>query len=252
MAEDKPATAAILIIGNEILSGRTQDANLNYIAKGLAGIGVRLREARVVADVESEIVAAVNACRAAYDYVFTTGGIGPTHDDITSSSVAKAFGAPLHHHPEAVAAMEKAYQPGQLNEARLRMAQVPVGAVLIKTQVTAAPGFRMGNVFVMAGVPSIMRAMFDAVKHGLRAGPPVVSRSIATHLPEGTIAADFAALQARYEAVDMGSYPFFRQGKFGTSLVLRATDETLLGRAVDELNAMILRLGGDAVEEPVV
>ncbi|MGE0093853.1 MAG: competence/damage-inducible protein A [Alphaproteobacteria bacterium] len=251
MTDQKPATAAVLIIGNEILSGRTQDMNLNYIAKGLAGIGVRLREARVVADVEKEVVDAVNACRAAYDYVFTTGGIGPTHDDITSPCVAKAFGVELHRHPEAVAAMEKAYQPGQLNAARLRMAEVPVGAELIKTSVTAAPGFRMGNVFVMAGVPSIMRAMFDAVKHGLRAGPPVLSRSIATHLPEGTIAADFAALQETFPAVDMGSYPFFRQGKFGTSLVLRATDEALLAKAVGELQAMIARLGGDAVEEPV-
>ena len=251
MTDQKPATAAVLIIGNEILSGRTQDVNLNAIARYLATYGVDVAEARVVGDVEEEIVAAINALRARYDYLFTTGGIGPTHDDITSPCVAKAFGVALHRHPEAVAAMEKAYQPGQLNAARLRMAEVPVGAELIKTSVTAAPGFRMGNVFVMAGVPSIMRAMFDAVKHTLRAGPPVLSRSIATHLPEGTIAADFAALQETFSAVDMGSYPFFRQGKFGTSLVLRATDEALLAKAVGELQAMISRLGGDAVEEPV-
>jgi molybdenum cofactor synthesis domain-containing protein len=242
-------TAAILIIGNEILSGRTQDVNLNYIAKGLAQVGVRLREARVVADVEAEVVRALNECRSAYDYVFTTGGIGPTHDDITSPCVAKAFGVELHHHPEAVAALEKAYQPGQLNEARLRMAQVPIGAELVKTTATAAPGFRMENVFVFAGVPSIMRAMFDSVKHTLRGGPPVLSRAFATHLPEGTVAADFSSLQSRYPQVDMGSYPFFRQGKFGTTLVLRTTDPGALDRSAEELRAMIVRLGGEPTEE---
>jgi molybdenum cofactor synthesis domain-containing protein len=244
-----PPSAAVLIIGNEILSGRTQDANLAYIAAGLAAHGVRLREARVVADVEDELVAAVNALRARYDYVFTTGGIGPTHDDITSPCIAKAFGVELHHHPEAVAALEAAYKPGQLNEARLRMAQVPLGAELIKTSVTAAPGFHMGNVFVMAGVPSIMRAMFDAVKMTLKGGPPVLSRTLTTHLPEGTIAAGFAALQARYQDVDMGSYPFFRQGHFGTSLVLRGTDRGKLDASFAELMTMVRDLGGDAVEE---
>lgn len=250
-SRDDIVTAALLVIGDEILSGRTKDKNIGWIADHCTAVGIQLKEVRIVADDEKEIVDAVNVLRARYTYVFTTGGIGPTHDDITSPCVAKAFGVPLHRHPEAVAAMEKAYQPGQLNAARLRMAEVPVGAELIKTSVTAAPGFRMGNVFVMAGVPSIMRAMFDAVKHTLRAGPPVLSRSIATHLPEGTIAADFAALQETYPAVDMGSYPFFRQGKFGTSLVLRATDEALLAKAVEDLRATISRLGGDAVEEPV-
>jgi molybdenum cofactor synthesis domain-containing protein len=243
------ATAAVLIIGNEVLSGRTQDANLNYIAKGLAGIGVRLKEARVVADVEAEIVDAVDALRAKYDYVFTTGGIGPTHDDITSPSVAKAFGTRLHRHPKAVAAMEAAYKPGQLNEARLRMAEVPEGASLIETTASAAPGFRMGNVFVMAGVPSIMRAMFDAVKHTLRAGPPVQSSSVMTHLPEGAIAKDFGALQEKYPDVDMGSYPFFRQGQFGTSLVLRGVERARIDAAMAELKAMLLGLGGDAIDE---
>jgi len=243
------ATAAVLIIGNEVLSGRTQDANLNYIAKGLAGVGVRLKEARVVADVEAEIVEAVNALRAKYDYVFTTGGIGPTHDDITSPCIAKAFGVRILRHPEAVAALEAAYKPGQLNEARLRMAEVPEGAALINTTATAAPGFRMGNVFVMAGVPSIMRAMFDAVKHTLRAGPPVLSASIMTHLPEGTIAKDFGVLQEKYADVDMGSYPFFRQGKFGTSLVLRGVDKARIAAAAAELKAILLGLGGDAIDE---
>lgn len=243
------ATAAVLIIGNEVLSGRTQDANLNYIAKGLAGVGVRLKEARVVADIEAEIVEAVNALRAKYDYVFTTGGIGPTHDDITSPCVAKAFGTRLHRHPKAVATMEAAYKPGQLNEARLRMAEVPEGATLIETTASAAPGFCMDNVFVMAGVPSIMRAMFDAVKHTLRAGPPVQSSSVMTHLPEGTIAKDFGALQEKYPDVDMGSYPFFRQGKFGTSLVLRGVERARIDAAMAELKAILLGLGGDAIDE---
>ena len=249
MSDAAVVTAAVLVIGNEILSGRTQDANLNYIAKGLAGVGVRLREARVVADLEGEIVAALNALRAKYDYVFTTGGIGPTHDDITSPCVAKAFGVALHHHPEAVAALASAYQPGQLNAARLRMAEVPLGAALIKTAASAAPGFRMENVFVMAGVPSIMRAMFDAVKHTLRSGPPVLARSILTHLPEGTIASGFAALQEKYPEIDLGSDPFFRQGKFGTSLVARGIDRARLDAAAGDIAEMIRALGGDAVEE---
>jgi len=167
MEAEPVVTACVLIIGNEILSGRTQDVNLNFLAKGLNEAGVRLREARVVPDVPDTIVATVNAVRALYDYVFTTGGIGPTHDDITSECVARAFGVKLILHPDAKRILETHYKPGGLNEARLRMAHVPEGAELILNPVSLAPGFRIGNVFVMAGVPLVMQAMFDGVKGSL-------------------------------------------------------------------------------------
>ncbi len=242
-------TAAVLIIGNEILSGRTQDANLGFLAKSLNEIGVRLREARVVADVEAEIVAAVNELRARWDYVFTTGGIGPTHDDITAESVAKAFGLPLFRHPEAEARLQAHYDPDKINEARLRMANTPQGATLIDNPVSIAPGFRIGNVFVMAGVPAIMRAMFDGIKGSLRGGAPVRSATVPAFIAEGTIAHDLGALQARFPGLDIGSYPFFRAGRFGTSLVLRGTDEGKLALAVAELRTLIRTLGAEPLDE---
>jgi molybdenum cofactor synthesis domain-containing protein len=249
---DRIVTAAVLIIGNEILSGRTKDVNLGFIAEELTKIGVRLREARVVADVEGEIVAAVNECRARYDYVFTTGGIGPTHDDITSGSVAKAFGVPLILDEQARAKLARSYPPGGLNEARLRMAHVPQGASLIDNPVSAAPGFRMGNVFVMAGVPAIMRAMFDGVKGTLAGGWPVLALTVSAYLGEGIIAAGLGALQQRYADLDIGSYPFFRQGKYGASFVLRGTEQKRLESAAVELRQLIVELGAEPIEgEPV-
>jgi molybdenum cofactor synthesis domain-containing protein len=246
---DSPTvTAAVLIIGNEILSGRTRDANLPYLAVRLNEIGIRLREARVIADVEEDIVAAVNQCRSRYDYVFTTGGIGPTHDDITAASVAKAFGLPLVRNPAAVARLEAHYEPGMLNEARLRMANTPEGATLIDNPVSAAPGFQIGNVFVLAGVPSIMQAMFEGLKHRLAGGAPMLSRTVAVFLPEGAIAKGLGALQDRYPMLEIGSYPFFRQGKFGTSLVLRGTDSAVLDRAAEELRALIRELGAEPLD----
>jgi molybdenum cofactor synthesis domain-containing protein len=245
---ERIVTAAVLIIGNEILSGRTKDVNLGYIADELTRLGIRLREARVVADVEAEIVAAVNACRARYDYVFTTGGIGPTHDDITSVSVAKAFGVPLILDARAKAMLERNYPPGGLNEARLRMAQVPEGAELIENPVSAAPGFRMGNVFVMAGVPAIMRAMFDGLKGGLVGGKPVLARSISAFLGEGVIAQGLGALQQRYPDLDVGSYPFFRLGRYGASFVLRGTDQARIDAAAGELATLIRELGAEPIE----
>src|SRR5215469_14038542 len=245
---ERIVTAAVLIIGNEILSGRTKDANLGYIAEELTKLGIRLREGRVVADVEDEIVAAVNDCRARYDYVFTTGGIGPTHDDITSGSVAKAYGVPLILDPRARAILERNYPPGGLNEARLRMAHVPKGAQLIENPVSAAPGFRMGNVFVMAGVPSIMRAMFDGVKGTLVGGRPVLSLTVSAHLGEGIIAAGLGALQQRYADLDIGSYPFFRAGKYGASFVLRGTERSQLEAAAVELRRLIVELGAEPIE----
>ncbi len=248
MAEQKIVTAAVIIIGNEILSGRTKDVNLGHLAGELTKLGIRLREARVVADVEGEIVAAVNDCRARYDYVFTTGGIGPTHDDITSGSLARAFGVPLVLDERAKAMLERNYPPGGLNEARLRMAHVPAGAELIENPVSAAPGFRMGNVFVMAGVPAIMRAMFDGVKRHLVGGRPVLSRTVSAFLGEGIIASGLGALQQRYADLDVGSYPFFRQGRYGASFVLRGTDQARIDAAGKELGTLIRELGADAIE----
>jgi len=242
-------TAAVLIIGNEILSGRTQDANLAFLAASLNEAGVRLREARVVADIEAEIVAAVNELRARWDYVFTTGGIGPTHDDITAECIAKAFGVKLIRHPEAEALLRAHYEPDKINEARLRMANTPEGATLIGNPVSVAPGFRIGNVFVMAGVPAIMRAMFDGIKGGLKGGAPVKSVTVPAFIAEGTIARDLGALQARFPELDIGSYPFFRAGRFGTSLVLRGTDEGKLALAAAELKTLIRTLGAQPLDK---
>ena len=248
MGDARIVTAAVLIIGNEILSGRTRDVNLAYLATGLTRLGIRLREARVVADVEADIVKAVNECRARYDYVFTTGGIGPTHDDITAECVAKAFGLSLIRNPEAVARLERHYEPGMLNEARLRMANTPEGATLIDNTVSTAPGFQIGNVFVLAGVPSIMQAMFDGLKGRLVGGAPVLSRTISAFLGEGVIAKGLGELQQRYVDLDVGSYPFHRQGKYGASFVLRGTERARIDGAAAELRTLIASLGADAIE----
>ena len=248
---DKPKTrtAAILIIGNEILSGRTPDQNFPYLAPALNEIGVILREARTIADDEPSIIAAVNECRAAFDYVFTTGGIGPTHDDITAGCIAKAFGVALVVHPEARRRLEAHYPAGDLNEARLRMARVPEGASLIDNPVSAAPGFRLDNVYVMAGVPGIMRAMFNGIRHSLKGGAVVLSRSISVHLPEGTLATPLAALQERNTDVEIGSYPFFRAGRLGSSIVMRCTDADRLGLVADALKELMRDLDGEPIED---
>jgi molybdenum cofactor synthesis domain-containing protein len=230
-------TAGLLIIGNEILSGRTQDANLAYLAKELNELGIRMREVRVVPDDEAEIVDALNALRARYDYVFTTGGIGPTHDDITSACVAKAFGLPFGRHPEAERRLRAYYPPEKLNEARLKMAETPEGAELIDNPVSVAPGFRVGNVYVLPGVPSIMRAMFDGLRPSLRGGEPVRSRTVTVYAPEGEVARPLAEVQDRHPDVEIGSYPFMRQDRFGTSLVFRSTDRGRIDSAVGEMLA---------------
>jgi molybdenum cofactor synthesis domain-containing protein len=242
-------TAAVLVIGNEILSGRTQDTNLAHIAGRLVAHGIRLREARVVADVESEIVDAVRALSARYDYVFTTGGIGPTHDDITAESIAKAFAVSLTVNAEAAGRLERHYGPDKLTPARLRMARMPEGAALIDNPVSAAPGFRIGNVYVMAGVPAIMRAMFDAVVPTLAGGPPILQRSVACQLGESIMAEPLAAIQARHPDFDIGSYPWFRGGAFGVSLVVRGTDDAMLAVVAEEIAAMIAALGGTPAAE---
>jgi len=245
-----PVTACLLIIGNEILSGRTQDKNLAFIGQGLNGIGIRLMEVRVIPDVEAVIVDTLNDVRRRFDYVFTTGGIGPTHDDITADCVAKAFGVPLIVNPEARAILAAHYEAGQLTEARLRMARTPQGATLIDNPVSKAPGFQVENVFVMAGIPAIMQAMFASVKHRLVGGEPLRSRTLKVEMGESFVADGLARLQAGYPAIEIGSYPFNRDGVFGTRLVLRATDDALLDAAAEDLDALIAELGAASAWEP--
>jgi molybdenum cofactor synthesis domain-containing protein len=241
-------TACVLIIGNEILSGRTQDANLAFLARGLNEVGIRLREARVIPDEAGVIVSTVNEVRRAFDYVFTTGGIGPTHDDITAQCIADAFGVALIVHPEARRLLETHYPPGHLNEARLRMAMAPEGAALLPNPISRAPGFQIGNVFVLPGVPSIMQGIFEQLKRRLVGGETLLSRSISCQLAEGTLAEELGALQERYPDLEIGSYPYFRRGDFGVTLVLRGTDRARLAAATDELKALIRTLGGDPQE----
>jgi molybdenum cofactor synthesis domain-containing protein len=240
-------TAALILIGNEILSGRTQDANLNYLARQLTAMGIQLREARVVPDDEAEIVAAVNDLCTRHTYVFTTGGIGPTHDDITSESVAKAFGRRWMLNPEAHRILEEYYDGSgrELNEARLRMAHTPEGAELVDNPVSRAPGFRVENVIVMAGIPAVMRAMFEAIAPKLRAGAKVRSRAVAVLLGEGDVARELGGLQERYDTLEIGSYPFVRDGRFGTTLVLRGLDQAKIDAATAELKDILRGLGGD-------
>jgi molybdenum cofactor synthesis domain-containing protein len=245
----KTVTAALLIIGNEILSGRTKDANLQFLALELNKLGVRMMECRVVPDIERTIVDTLNEMRRKFDYVFTTGGIGPTHDDITADCIAKAFGVGISEHPEAVARMTRHYgDPALFTPARRRMARVPHGGVLVDNPVSVAPGFQMENVFTFAGIPAVMQSMFHSMKHRLVGGDPVVSRTVRTNLPEGIIAEPLGALQKRFEDLDIGSYPAFRNGKPSVSLVLRGTDDARLAAASGELIATLKGMNGEAEE----
>lgn len=238
-------TAALLIIGNEILSGRTQDTNTSWIAQKLAGRGIRLVEVRVVPDIEADIVIALNALREKASTVFTTGGIGPTHDDITTDSVAKAFGVPVVLDQGAREALLHHYKSeADLTPARLKMAQVPEGAVLVPNPVSGAPGYRIGNVYVMAGVPMIMQAMLDHILPELELGAPILSNTVTCNLPESAIAESLGNIQNKYKTVDIGSYPHFRAGELGLSVVLRSVDNTDLHHATEEVVHMMTKLGG--------
>ena len=238
-------TACLLVIGNEVLSGRTQDANIKFLATELGRIGIPLREVRVIPDVPGTIVSQVNECRARFDHVFTTGGIGPTHDDITSECVAAAFGVPWEPQPEAWARMERYYAstPGGLTEfnpARQRMATMPRGATLIENAVSIAPGFTIGNVHVMARVPRIMQGMFASLAPTLQGGHPVESRAVyAIGLLEGAIAEGLGAIQGRYPGVDLGSYPFYRANGGGVALVAKGTETAQLDACITEVTALI-------------
>jgi len=246
MTDTPRITAAILVIGDEILSGRTKDQNIGWIADHLTAIGIDLKEVRVVGDEEATVIEALDALRARYTYVFTTGGIGPTHDDITADCVAKAFGVAIDVDPRAVALMKPHYDSRnvELTSARLRMARIPHGATLVENSISAAPGFMIGNVVVMAGVPAIMRVMLDDASRHLRRGAPVRSRSIKVARPEGDIAELLRAHQAEYAAVVMGSYPQRDgDGRLWTELVLRSTDETLLATAADGLTSKLSAQG---------
>jgi molybdenum cofactor synthesis domain-containing protein len=230
-------TAAVLLIGDEILSGRTKDKNLGFIADYLVGLGIDLKEARCVADDEDDIVAAVNALRTRYTYVFTTGGIGPTHDDITADAMAKAFGVPIEHDSRAVDILTRYFKEigREPNEARMRMARVPQGATLIENAVSKAPGFRIENVFVMAGVPKVMNAMMDAIAPSLERGIPMQSRTIALQGGEGDVAKPLGEIQARYTDVFIGSYPFEGATGFATNLVVRSRNPEALAKAEAEV-----------------
>jgi molybdenum cofactor synthesis domain-containing protein len=237
-------TACLLVIGNEILSGRTQDVNIKFLATRLGELGIPLREVRVIPDVAETIITTVNTARAAFDEVFTTGGIGPTHDDITSECIAAAFGVPWEINDEAFAIMNARYPKGEFNAARQRMATIPRGATLIENPVSAAPGFTIGNVHVMAGVPRIMQAMFECLAPSLKRGLPIVSRAVyAMGLLEGMIAADLEAVQKRFPDLDVGSYPFARETGTGVAIVSKGTDPAEAEAATEEVTAMMIRLG---------
>lgn len=241
MSSERIVTAALLVIGDEILSGRTKDRNIGTVAEHLTGIGIRLKEVRIVADDETEICAAVNALRMRYDYLFTTGGIGPTHDDITADSIAKALGISIDVDPRAAEMMAEHYagRGFTLTPARLRMARVPVGALLIPNPLSGAPGFRIANLVVMAGVPEIMRVMLEAATPDLQTGDKMHSITIAVNRPESEIADLFSAHQQRYRDVAMGSYPRLRDGKPVADLVLRSTDPGRLADACESLKAVL-------------
>ena len=250
MSAHEPVTAAVLVIGDEILSGRTQDTNTNYIARQLATLGIDLKEARVVGDVEDEIAAALNALRARYTYVFTTGGIGPTHDDITADAVAKAFGVGIDYHPEAMALLAARYKQGEFNDMRKRMARIPDTATLVKNSVSTAPGFHIGNVFVMAGVPMIMRAMMEDIMPRLKRGAVVHSATVGARIGEGRIAEGLMRIQKDFPDLALGSYPYYRDDGFGVQLVARGRDAAKVEAAARAVEAM-LRAEGAAPERVI-
>lgn len=249
MSESRsPVTACLIIIGNEILSGRTIDANLPHIAKVLGQVGIRLAEARVVADEEAAIVDAVNGCRARHTYVFTTGGIGPTHDDITAACIAKAFGRRFERNAEAERRLLAFYPPERVNEARMSMADMPEGVELIDNPVSVAPGFRIENVHVLAGVPKIMQAMLDLVLPKLEGGVRVQARAVTVYAPEGDVAGGLGAIQDRFPGLEIGSYPFFRPEGPGSTIVFRGTEPEAIDQAVAALYALAAELGAATKE----
>jgi molybdenum cofactor synthesis domain-containing protein len=246
MSGPATVTAAVLVIGDEILSGRTKDRNIGYIAEYLARLGVDVREARVVPDVEGEIVAALDALRSRYDYVVTTGGIGPTHDDITADSVARAFGVSIGEDPRAMAIMMERYLPEDLTPARRRMARIPLGADLIDNPISKAPGFRIGNVFVLAGVPSVMQAMLDFAVKSMTTGAVMLIETIeAGAVPEGRYGEALGRIAAAHPAVSIGSYPSFKDGRFNNQIVVRGKDDGAVAAARKAVESMLVAFRSD-------
>ena len=249
MTSERIWTAGLLIIGDEILSGRTQDRNIAQVATWLNVQGIRLAEVRVVPDIEDRIAEAVNVLRGAHDYLFTTGGIGPTHDDITVDSIAKALGVGVVVHPEARAILEKYYaDKGGITDARLRMARVPEGAELIRNYLSGAPGIRLDNIFILAGVPHICAGMLDALTGTLEGGRPLVSVTVGAWAPESEVADLLRQAERANEGVAIGSYPFFKQGKVGANFVVRSEEEQLARKVADDLESALTSAGYDPVE----
>lgn len=250
MTEERIWTAGLLVIGDEILSGRTQDKNIAQVANWLNLQGIRLAEVRVVPDVTERIGAALNALRADNDYVFTTGGIGPTHDDITVDAVAAALGVPVVVHPKARAILEAYYaERGGINDARLRMARVPEGAELIENRMSGAPGIRIGNIFILAGVPHIATLMLEALSGTLEGGRPLLSLTIGCWTPESEVAPLLAEVERAHEHCQIGSYPFFREGRPGANFVIRSTEAEALDRCAADLAARLAADGREVSEE---
>ncbi len=251
MASEASPTAALLLIGNELLSGRTQDKNLAFLGARLAARGIVLAEARVIADVPSVIISSLNTLRAQFTYVFTTGGIGPTHDDITADCVADAFGVDLPIHPEAEKRLLAYFEERNIepNADRMRMARIPEGGTLVDNPVSIAPGFSIENVFVMAGVPRIMQAMFDNIEPTLAVGPKIDSVSVLCDLGEGTFAAALRELQTQYKELDLGSYPMSSEQGRRVALVAKGQDKIALQKVCADLTQMVLNLGGQVHQE---
>ena len=246
MSGPATVTAAILVIGDEILSGRTKDQNIGYIAEYLGKIGVEVREARVTPDVEEEIVAALDALRSRYDYVVTTGGIGPTHDDITADAVARAFGVPIGEDARVIALMRERYLPDDLTPARRRMARIPAGAELIDNPISKAPGFRIGNVFVLAGVPSVMQAMLDFAVKSMKTGAVMLVETIeAGPVPEGRYGDALAAIAKAHPSVLIGSYPSYKDGRFNNQIVARGKEAAAVAAARQAVEAMLAAMRSD-------
>ncbi|MCZ6888607.1 MAG: molybdopterin-binding protein [Gammaproteobacteria bacterium] len=247
---EKIVTACVVIIGNEILSGRTQDINLNHIALTLNTWGIRVREARVIPDIEDVIVDTVNDARAIYDYVFTTGGIGPTHDDITADCIAKAFGVPLVVNDEIAAIIRRRPAPADVMESRLRMARIPEGASLVANTTGGPPGFCIDNVYVMAGIPGVMQAMLSSLQDTLEGGSVVRSLQVTAYCGESTIATGLGRIQDDHPKIDIGSYPFYRNDRYGTTLVMRGSDEAELRQTLEAVKGIIIEAGEEPVEHP--
>jgi molybdenum cofactor synthesis domain-containing protein len=253
MTDPANPTACLLIIGNEVLSGRTRDANLQFLATRLTEMGIRMAEARVIPDDAEVIVAAVNECRTKYSYVFTSGGIGPTHDDITAACIAEAFGVELKRNEEARQLLRRNYDSdNELTEARLKMTEIPVGAALVLNPVSNAPGFRMENVYVFAGIPRVLQGMFEGISGELTGGVPMLSRAVTAPVPEGILGGPLADLQAAHPDVEIGSYPFHRDDIHGAAVVMRGRDADRLDEVAKAARDMVRALGAEPIEGDTV